>query len=230
MIAESCLNIERLKKQYYYTYDKWGRLKEVFYNDQLVGSNIGSGARKVAAYTYDLGTGLVKTRDNFTFLDVDYKNVNTGNPVTYTYDSKNRLTGMTSGLFDWLMYYDANQPSGFGAPGTTSDNYNGNINGTYADYKLDSYGTPNFANQGQTWYTYTYDGLNRLTRAYGNRCHFIKHHIAGSDEWATYDSIGNIRTLNRDGSGAFAGVYTYPATNNRFDECKKWCRYTLLRV
>ncbi len=96
--------------------------------------------------------------------------------TTFTYNQRGWLKSKTSNQFSELLKYE---------DGTTPQ-YNGNISNQNWGFAAT---TPNV-------FTYTYDALSRLTNAAATNL----------SEAITYDDLGNILTMNRNGS---SGSYTY---------------------
>lgn len=102
--------------------------------------------------------------------------------MTYTYNQRRWLKSMRSNEFsEVLMYEDS----------TANRQYNGNISYQKWGYQVKTPGV----------FSYTYDGLNRLTNGTSNTA------SNSLSEAVTYDSMGNILTMNR--SGSTAATYTY---------------------
>lgn len=147
-----------LDLQYTYVYDKRNRLKDLYVSY----TNAGTGGRKVASYEYDNATDLLLRKIFYDRLP-DGTCARAVDTVNYAYDARYRLTSMTSKTLEFNLAFDANQTANSSGQ-TLSTNYNGNINGIYAKYKLGFAGSvPSFTDG--TVYTYTYDALNRLTVA-----------------------------------------------------------------
>jgi RHS repeat-associated protein len=101
--------------------------------------------------------------------------------TTYAYNQRSWLKSMRSNEFtEVLMYEDS----------TTNKQYNGNISYQKWGYQVNTPGI----------FSYTYDGLNRLTNGTSNAS------SNSLSEIVTYDSMGNIVTMNRKGT---TGTYTY---------------------
>ncbi|TCD05837.1 RHS repeat-associated core domain-containing protein [Pedobacter frigidisoli] len=103
----------------------------------------------------------------------------------YSYNERGWLSSSRSDQFSLLLNYDDNS-----AVPSARRQYNGNISSS-----LWGAGNGTLANA----YRYEYDGLNRLTKG-------VSSGINMSEE-LTYDLMGNIASLNRDGTGA--NLYTY---------------------
>lgn len=200
-----------LDMQFYYKYDNWNRLKEVYANFEDT-KDMGN---KIADYAYDDATGLVTVTDYFNYGSW----TDGGNNVdhtSYEYDIRNRLNTIESNLFEWNLLYDL------------SGSFNGNIGGTQAHYKF--YQFPSTASTGNRVmndpgifkyndYTYTYDGLNRLVDADARleENSGLLPALAGQENY-TYDRAGNIFTLQRMdiGGGLYDDfVYNYHTATNR---------------
>lgn len=202
---------------YFYEYDELNRLSKVFAAQSLVANS--AAATQMAYYTYYDSLGTVSK----TNLRVD--NTSGGyyqaQDIDYTYDKRNRLTSISSQLLDYMLYYDENFPAtvidnvNSNTTVVHNDCYNGNVNATKAKYKFGSVsnGTiPLFSNT--TDYGYTYDKLNRLTKADATVGDYVSLHYANGsnttpsdsyrigDETIAYDKIGNITTLLRVKPGA----------------------------
>ncbi len=209
---------QTLDLQYYYTYDSWNRIKEVY--AQFDNSkNLG---HKVASYEYDDVKGVVTHRKHYvsdgacTNVEVD--------AVQYSYDANRfRLTNINSALFEWRLYYDGSV--GMGSP-NYSKNYNGNINVSEANYKLGiASNTPgNFLTP--TVYNYEYDALNRLTGANATieeTRQGVLDPLNSGDATYTYDKVGNFDVLKRysfssSGNSEYRRYeYRYGTGNNRLD-------------
>ncbi|HTK21030.1 MAG TPA: DUF6443 domain-containing protein, partial [Mucilaginibacter sp.] len=97
--------------------------------------------------------------------------------IKYTYNSRGWLKTITSSQFSMELKYEDG----------TSPQYNGNIANQLWGAAAVNYNT----------FTYSYDKLNRLTNGSG----------PGMSEAPTYDAMGNIITMNRDGTAL--GTYQY---------------------
>ncbi len=198
--------------QYYNEYDAWNRLLRTYANFSDT-KNTGS---KIVELLYDNIAGAVDKKTYFDQLS-GCTNVQV-DQIDYDYDARFRLTRMASTLFDYDLKYDAGFFSGFTT--NLTNNYNGNINAAKAYYKL-NLTTANPAvfagTQNTNHWNYTYDNLNRLTKADGN--------ISGTANWGdseyTYDKAGNISTLKRysyDYNGTLQQdvfTFNYTANTNR---------------
>ncbi|GGC72582.1 cell wall-associated protein [Pedobacter quisquiliarum] len=151
------------------------------------------------AYDYDAWSRQIRTRKKINteaevvLAENLYNEVGSGvkekqlynglQKTTYIHGQRGWLREMRSKEFtEMLMYGDS-------AGGNR--NFNGNI--SYQKWGYSNTITPNI-------YTYTYDGLDRLTKGSSN---------PGStniSETVTYDSMGNILTMNRNGT---TGTYNY---------------------
>jgi hypothetical protein len=198
---------------YLYDYDGWNRMTNVYANNN-----------KIAEYNYIDELGLVSRLRYFgkgasCTVQVD--------DINYTYDTRDRLTNINAQLFEETLYYDSNLPNTGNALTNVSaqTNYNGNINATQALYKANlaaNYGTIGNAMDGATYYGYTYDGMNRLTKADASVMNVLSSVSASTDpelkygdEQLSYDRIGNIITLKR-------GAYYLPGTPTPTNEVSNW--------
>ncbi len=184
---------QSLDLQYYYTYDSWNRLAEVYaqFDDAK------DTGQKVVSYEYDDVKGVVTKRRHYASATGGCDNVEV-DAVVYTYENdRYRLTDIQSQLFDWKIHYDAAVGAG---NASLTRNYNGNINVTEAHYKLGAaLNTPgNFLTP--TVYSYSYDALNRLTGADAS----IEETRQGpldpldaGDVTYSYDKVGNFQNLQR---------------------------------
>jgi RHS repeat-associated protein len=226
-----------LDLQYANTYDKRNRMTNVYvsYLDE------GTAGRRIASYTYDDATDLM-TNKKFYDRNPGGGTAQIVDNISYNYltDKRYRLTSMKSNFFEYYLAYDGNQVTSDGtATGTAittgntlSTNYNGNINSTYANYKLSGLTAPaNTFNRftAGSVYTYTYDALNRLTNA--DALIGVNHALASittngkifGDNTFTFDKVGNILTTNIglfDVGFATATLkkfqYNYLNSNNNF--------------
>ena len=114
----------------------------------------------------------------------DKNGANFHSSIAYTYNERGWMSSASSSQFSYaLKYQDA----------SSGKQYNGNI----AEQHW-AHGSPNFSNV----FSYSYDGLNRLKN--GTSTGTVM------SELLTYDDMGNIRTLARDGSTI---TYAYNNTN-----------------
>jgi RHS repeat-associated protein len=105
--------------------------------------------------------------------------------INYTYNERGWLTTTSAALFAMQLKYN---------DGTTPQ-FNGNIANQL-------WGTPGNLNKA---FTYTYDRLNRLTSGTS---------LAGNNESdIVYDVMGNLKALNRSGTGAANLGYNYTSGN-----------------
>jgi RHS repeat-associated protein len=168
----------------FYTYDPVGR--RLLNTEQITGSNgVVQAASILSQITYNgLGQSYVK-------------NVSSGLQIyNYAYNERGWLASMTptiGGNFAETLAYD--HPTG-----TVTPQYNGNVSQF-------SYNSPYMAAQwGQprtyvNTVNYTYDNLNRFTQSTSS--------LAESDESASYDLNGNLKTLVRNGPWNAALGYAY---------------------
>jgi len=114
----------------------------------------------------------------------DKNGANFHSSIAYTYNERGWMSSASSSQFSYaLKYQDA----------SSGKQYNGNI----AEQHW-AHGSPNFSNV----FSYSYDGLNRLKN--GTSTGTVM------SELLTYDDMGNIRTLARDGTTI---TYAYNNTN-----------------
>lgn len=155
-----------LDVQHYYTYDHFGRLENIYLNR----SDVRAAGYKVASYEYYDATHKPKfvryyTRGKYCPDPV------VADSIQYIYDGQDRLWAMDSRFYQMRLFYDqwsVNQNFGQSNPTGSeivqeSQNYNGNLNGWRAQYKVASEGVTGF--DGETVYGFRYDGANRLTHA-----------------------------------------------------------------
>lgn len=184
---------------YRYTYDDWGRPHE-----QMFGEGTFALADKQFTKVvngYDDRTGQL-TSQLYTEAGSG-QSYSTITNVQYAYqDDRDRLTSISSDYFDEFLYYGANGPSpgrGLTAP-VHGNYYNGNINGITADYKLaglvSSLSGSLYENSGKAHYGYTYDKLNRLSRADAT----VEHYALITPQPANAYETGDVRyAYNRRG-------------------------------
>jgi YD repeat-containing protein len=103
------------------------------------------------------------------------------NKTSYTYNPRGWLKSQTNTGVSFNMTLSYEDGS--------TPQYNGNI------------ANQSFANSSSNTFTYQYDKLNRLLSATAT----------GMSEELSYDVMGNITSLNRDGTGA--KIYNYSANN-----------------
>ncbi|WP_447768478.1 DUF6443 domain-containing protein [Sphingobacterium faecium] len=114
----------------------------------------------------------------------DKNGANFHSSIAYTYNERGWMSSASSAQFSYaLKYQDA----------SSGKQYNGNI----AEQHW-AHGSPNLSNV----FSYSYDGLNRLKN--GTSTGTVM------SELLTYDDMGNIRTLSRDGTTI---TYAYNNTN-----------------
>ncbi|MBL7884700.1 MAG: hypothetical protein JNL69_11570, partial [Bacteroidia bacterium] len=200
-----------------YEYDGWNRLTTVHAN------NI-----QIAQYNYIDELGLIEKvklyniGENTCTLQTD--------EIQYSYDVRDRLTAINNHFLEQTLYYDNNTPNtGSGLTNVlSSNNYNGNINANKIKYNANL--ASNYSGMGscmdeETYYGYTYDGMNRLTRAdasvmnvLGSVSSTADPELKYGDEQYTYDKVGNIKTLKR-------GIYYLPGTGSPANEINNWIYY-----
>lgn len=185
--------------QYTYNYDQWNRLREIY-----VSFKAGEYGNRVVSYDYDDALGLLTETKHY----ANYSNAGcmdeVAQTITHSYDVRDRLTSITSELFDYYLYYDNNAPShaDFTAAVNYDQNWNGNINGSVADYKLDITGVTNSVDlfDSATVYGFKYDLMNRLYEADAHAGDRVTAEVASfgiGDVQYNYDKIGNITNLKR---------------------------------
>ncbi len=159
---------------YTYTYDQMDRLKAVTHKLNS------EPAVTLANNVYD-ALGRLKSNS---------RKGNSNLRTNYTYNIRNWTKSVSSPLFTETLWYNDQRTSGT----LNEPRYNGNISG--ADYTTNLMGSHK--------YSYTYDGLSRLTGA-------------TTDGWAnhstaySYDKHGNITSLQRSG---YTGSSTYGVIDN----------------
>lgn len=185
-----------------YEYDYTGHLLK---ENMEIAGDAENGEITLAAYKYDELGQLVSK----------YQHVNTfhiaGQKIDYEYNIRGWLTGINNtdlanegDLFGMELMYEA--PEGLGDLPVKAS-FNGNISAI----KWQHAGQPD-----KKAYSYSYDGLNRLTEAdYGEGATTItdmasKYNVFG----ITYDYSGNILTLNRHGNGMLIDELKYSYKNN----------------
>ena len=195
--------------QYHNHYDDWGNLDSVHFNfrDDVNNKTL------VATYEYDLTTGLNTIAKQY--YDQACSGTMNGSVETQkiikSYDDRNRLTDQTSHLLSYQLYYDDQTPTSlFGQSIVASKNWNGNINGMQVAYlntnAVNAAGITGFDTvfSQKTVYGYTYDLINRLTRAdatQGN-AYTGSNNASGAfvvgDAYYQFDKIGNFTNVQRD--------------------------------
>ena len=171
---------------YTYTYDYEDRLIQVQHK-------LGSAQMTLAAYTYD-NLGRMQTRK---------LHGSTTNQLTYSYNVRDWLTGITGTKFNQNLYYNT---------GSGTACYNGNISSM--TWKAGNEST-------QRGYKFAYDGLDRLTSAtYGEGTSISSNANRFTEKVTSYDKNGNIKGLQRYGQTS-ASAYglidnlTYTLDGNR---------------
>ena len=183
-----------VSEAYSYEYDHAGRLTKTKYR-------YGASPEVVLAEnTYDeTGRLIGKTQHN------------SQNTVDYTYNIRNWPTGIQDGDFKETLFYCS--PNGSAQLYGSTNLYNGNISS--ATYTSDG---------NSHTYSYTYDGLNRLTAA-RRKAELRFGEIGGSlnkgdkvsyNEEFTYDKHGNILTLQRNTQGKEDVSYRYDPISGKF--------------
>ena len=151
-----------------YSYDHADRLLKVEHT--LGGTNV-----TLAAYGYD----------NFGRLQSKSLHGSSTNKLTYAYNVRNWLTGISGSKFTQNLYYNT---------GNGTARYNGSISSM--TWKAGNESTVR-------GYKFTYDGLDRLLNAtYGETAGINANTDRFSENVTAYDKNGNIKTLQRYGQTA----------------------------
>lgn len=173
---------------YSYTYDHADRLTQVGHT--LNGTKV---------------TLSVNTYDNLGRLSTKSLHGSASNRLTYSYNIRNWLSGISSARFTQNLYYNT---------GNGTAKYNGNISSM----------TWQVGSEGITrGYKFSYDGLNRLLNAtYGEGTSISTNPNRFSENVTGYDKNGNIKNLQRYGqtSSSAYGVIdnlTYTLTGNQLN-------------
>ena len=156
---------------YGYTYDHAARLTRTEHT--LNGSKV-----TLCSYTYDeLGR-----------LQSKAPHGNATNKLTYSYNIRDWVTGISGTKFTQSLYYNT---------GNNTAYYNGNISGM----------TWKAGNEATTrGYKFVYDGLNRLTSAtYGEGTGISSNANRFTEKVTSYDKNGNIKSLQRYGQTSASG-------------------------
>ena len=160
-----------------YSYDHADRLLKVEHT--LGGTNV-----TLAAYGYD----------NFGRLQSKSLHGSSTNKLTYAYNVRNWLTGISGSKFTQNLYYNT---------GNGTARYNGSISSM--TWKAGNESTVR-------GYKFTYDGLDRLLNAtYGETAGINANTDRFSENVTAYDKNGNIKTLQRYGQ---TGASTYGLIDN----------------
>ena len=173
---------------YSYTYDHADRLTKV--DHTLNGAKV-----TLSANTYDT-LGRLSTKS---------LHGSATNKLTYSYNIRNWLSGISSTRFTQNLYYNSGS-------GTTK--YNGNISSMTWQAGGES------TTRG---YKFTYDGLNRLLNAtYGEGTSISANPNRFSENVTGYDKNGNIKNLQRYGQTSSSGYglvdnLTYTLTGNQLN-------------
>ena len=162
---------------YTYTYDNADRLTKVTHK-------LGSTQVTLAGYTYD----------DLERLQTKSLHGSTSNKVTYAYNIRDWLTGISGSQFTQSLYY---------TDGSGTFCYNGNISSV----------TWKAGNESTTrGYKFSYDNLNRLTAAtYGEGTSVSSNANRFTEKVTGYDLNGNITGLQRYGQ---TGASTYGLIDN----------------
>ena len=156
---------------YTYSYDHADRVSKVEHT--LGGTKI-----TLADYTYD----------SFGRLSTKSLHGSAANKLTYAYNLRSWLTGITSTRFTQNLYYNT---------GVGTARYNGSISSM--TWKAGNESTVR-------GYKFTYDGLDRLLNAtYGETAGINANTDRFSENVTAYDKNGNIKTLQRYGQTAASG-------------------------
>ena len=154
-----------------YSYDHADRLLKVEHT--LGGTNV-----PLAVYGYD----------NFGRLQSKSLHGSSTNKLTYAYNVRNWLTGISGTKFTQNLYYNT---------GNGTARYNGSISSM--TWKAGNESTVR-------GYKFTYDGLDRLLNAtYGETAGINANTDRFSENVTAYDKNGNIKTLQRYGQTAASG-------------------------
>lgn len=222
--------------QHGYEYDPFGRLEDVYLNTD--GTDY-----LVARYQYLLGSGAISSLTYFSHSS-DCPDPVAVDRIRYHYDHQGRITDLTSQFLDYSLFYDDDSPGNV----QHHQNWNGNINGWKARYKLQGQNVPHF--NAATTYGFEYDDLNRLRAAdasvpenmfpktgpsytaglpFGGGITASNAKLYG-DAGYNYDASGNLNGLWRYGyadPGSSLGLhlgtnwsYHYQAGSNRLTQLK----------
>ena len=165
----------RLEESYTYRYDA---------SDRLVGAAHTLNGNSVALY--DL------SYDRFGRLSGKSFHGRTSSPITYSYNLRGWLTGISGSQFSQNLYYNT---------GNGTACYNGNISSL--TWQAGGEATPR-------GYKFTYDGLNRLQDAvYGEGTNIGSNANRFTEKVTGYDKNGNILSLQRYGQLSASGL-PYP--------------------
>ena len=166
-------------------------------------SNGKTDVTEVTGYTYDHAERLAKvehtlggvtvtlvenTYDELGRLQSKTPHGNAANKLTYSYNIRDWVTGISGDKFSQSLYYT----DGVGTP-----YYNGNISGM----------TWKSGNESATrGYKFAYDGLDRLTSAtYGEGTSISGNANRFTEKVTSYDKNGNIKALQRYGQTSASG-------------------------
>lgn len=188
---------------YHYTYDGLLRLRKVSAYEK----NFSNKIRTLVTYDYDDVTGNVINKKQLLSKELT--------STDYIHDVRNRLTSIstialeTFDMFEQTLLYD-NQLASMEVDNalhfvSSGYSYNGNIRAVQTSYHLDAVGFHDSPSNFDfpTLYGYTYDKMNRLTKAdalVGDFIHNssqISNAIKIGDEAYQFDKIGNIKRLAR---------------------------------
>ena len=192
----------QLDMQQHYTYDDWGRLKDVYLNvnDQ------GAGGNKLASHSYNLALGLLS---NVQYFAEDCATPGLHEQVggyALSYDVRDRLTALQGPHYAEQLAYDG-QTVAHPVTGNLQGHlhHNGSINGLVHTYTLDPFANyDNTRFEEPTRHAFQYDGLGRMTRADAVVGDLVlglndpSHpHFRVGDEFDNFDRIGNFRQVLR---------------------------------
>jgi RHS repeat-associated protein len=216
----SATSVDVLSNDYYYTYDKLGRLTQrinerydAFYPSKRLynyyGYNlVGSRTSTYTAISWDLGysvTGIrwdTKTLDNLQRVTQELLGGNDYRyqKVTYSYNDANQLS--TIDRFDYTNFYDPDGSDSLLVHTEYGYDESGRLNSLV---HLDPDDNP-FASYGYTW-----DAADRITAV-----DFLDGTYDDEDVTYAYDDAGQVTGADRDGTGAVLDEsYDYDANGNR---------------
>ena len=145
-------------------------------------------ADRVSKVEHTLGGSGKATYDNFGRLLTKQYHGTSINKLTYAYNLRSWLTGISGTCFTQNVYYNT---------GVGTAKYNGNISSM--TWKSGNESTVR-------GYKFTYDGLSRLMNAtYGETAGINTNTNRFSENVTAYDKNGNIKTLQRYGQTAASG-------------------------
>lgn len=205
--------------QWHNEYDAWGRIKDSYANKHDLQEN----GNKIVSYEFDKVFGRLNQKELFYNYYGNHQSVDV---INYSYDLRDRLLETQSDWFDYNLYYDQNQASLNSITPLGDYNYNGNINGIKAKYKMN--GFANYTTGGlfdeATVANYKYDAMNRLIQTDAMVGDFLVGSNPTHDSYKmgdvtyTYDEAGNVTSLNRVVDNANSSQqfeYSYLGHTNR---------------